>query len=60
MKLALNPERLAEIRAALARNRLTAPLFDTGSFTRHLEAAYAAMHERAQAGLAPEHIYVND
>jgi hypothetical protein len=33
-------------------------LFDIQAFTSHLEAAYSAMHERYQAGLAPEHIEV--
>ena len=37
---------LAQIRAKLARNRKTFPLFDTVRFTRHLEAAYAHMVER--------------
>lgn len=46
--------RLAEIRARLARNRDTHPLFDTARFTRHLEAAYLRMVERQRHGQAPE------
>ena len=57
-KLASDPELMASMRAKLARNRLSEPLFDTKLFTRHLEAAYVAVHERAQAGLPPDHIYV--
>lgn len=37
----------------LAKNRLTTPLFDTERLTRHLEAAYQTMYERAQRGEPP-------
>jgi hypothetical protein len=37
---------------------MKAPLFDIRAFTGHLEAAYSAMYERYQAGLAPEDIEV--
>lgn len=57
-KLASDPGLMASTRTKLARNRLTEPLFDTLLFTRHLEAAYLAVHERAQVGLPPDHIYV--
>jgi len=57
-ELALNPQQHLEIREKLMRNRLTAPLFDVSGFTRHLEAAYTAMHERQRLGLAPEDIEV--
>ncbi|MBR1160270.1 tetratricopeptide repeat protein [Bradyrhizobium elkanii] len=56
--LATHPEKLAALRARLAANRLTAPLFDTRRFTRHIEAAYTAMYERHRAGIAPDHIVV--
>jgi predicted O-linked N-acetylglucosamine transferase (SPINDLY family) len=46
LKLAMEPDTLAAVRAKLARRRDACPLFDTGLFCRHLEAAYAAMHER--------------
>jgi predicted O-linked N-acetylglucosamine transferase (SPINDLY family) len=58
IELARNPARLAGLKMKLAVNRLTKPLFDTAGFTRHLEAAYAAMMERYQAGLSPDHIRV--
>src|SRR5262249_20308746 len=51
IELATNPEKLAAIKRKLANNRLTTPLFDTKLFTKHIEAAYAAMYERYQAGL---------
>jgi predicted O-linked N-acetylglucosamine transferase (SPINDLY family) len=38
--LALEPERLAALRRKLAAQRLTAPLFDTGRFTRDLERLF--------------------
>jgi protein O-GlcNAc transferase len=56
--LATHPEKLAAIKRKLAENRLTMPLFDTKLFTKHIEAAYAAMYERHQAGLAPDHIVI--
>jgi protein O-GlcNAc transferase len=58
IELASNPARLAEIRARLARNRMTAPLFDTKRTTRHIERAYEAMYDRHRAGLPPDHIDV--
>jgi protein O-GlcNAc transferase len=58
-RLASDPDLMASTRAKLARNRLTKPLFDTELFTGHLEAAYVAAHQRAKAGLAPDHIYVD-
>jgi protein O-GlcNAc transferase len=56
--LAMDPEKLRTIKSKLSENRLTAPLFDTRLFTGHIEAAYVAMYERHQAGLAPDHIVV--
>ncbi|CAN5515625.1 tetratricopeptide repeat protein [soil metagenome] len=56
--LATQPDRLKALRQKLADNRLTAPLFDTVRFTRHLEQAYGAMHARRKAGQKPEHIVI--
>ncbi len=58
LTLAREPATLAAIRDKLERNRLTQPLFDTPLFTRHIEAAYSAMWQRHQAGLAPEHLTI--
>lgn len=44
--LARNPPMLAAVKAKLAANRDSFPLFDTERFTRHIEAAYTAMWER--------------
>lgn len=51
--LASTPNELAEIRARLASQRLAAPLFNTGRFCRHLEAAYGQMWASHQRGEAP-------
>ncbi|HWA42792.1 MAG TPA: tetratricopeptide repeat protein [Hypericibacter adhaerens] len=53
-----DPAALAGLKAKLAANRLTAPLFDTDRFARKLEAAYRAMWRRHCAGLAPAPIDV--
>lgn len=52
-KLAREPERLAEIKSKLARNRDTCALFDTPRFARHIEAAYLRMWEIFQRGEPP-------
>jgi predicted O-linked N-acetylglucosamine transferase (SPINDLY family) len=56
--LARNPERLAGIRRTLEQNRIGTPLFDTRLFTRHLESAYLAVHERYRAGSSADHLSV--
>jgi predicted O-linked N-acetylglucosamine transferase (SPINDLY family) len=52
--LAGNRDELAALRARLADNRSTMPLFDTDRYRRHIEAAYQAMWERFQRGEAPD------
>jgi predicted O-linked N-acetylglucosamine transferase (SPINDLY family) len=56
--LATHPEALADLRRRLDENRLTAPLFDTRRHARHMEAAFAAIHERHRSGLSPDHVFV--
>jgi len=51
MKLAGDPAALAAVKAKLAANRGSAPLFDTERFTRNLEAAFTAMWAHQQRGL---------
>jgi len=58
IELALNPNKLADIKSKLANNRLVAPLFDTPLFTKNLEAAYLTMYRQYQADLLPEHISI--
>jgi predicted O-linked N-acetylglucosamine transferase (SPINDLY family) len=58
VELASSPEKLALVKAKLASNRSTAPLFDTKLFTQHLETGYQAMVDRYRAGREPDHIEV--
>jgi len=58
VELAHDAQRCQALRQRLQQNRMTAPLFNTHAYTRHLEAAYSAMVERYQAGLPPEHIQI--
>lgn len=53
LRLAREPATLAALKAELAANRRTYPLFDTARFTRDVERAYAEMWRRYQAGEAP-------
>ncbi|MBK6007916.1 tetratricopeptide repeat protein [Ramlibacter ginsenosidimutans] len=53
LKLALQPQALAEVRAKLARNRATSSLFDTARTCRRIEAAYRIMWERHLRGEPP-------
>ena len=48
LRLANDPAYLASIKAKLARNRLTFPLFDAKRSTRQMEAAYTAVWQRYQ------------
>jgi predicted O-linked N-acetylglucosamine transferase (SPINDLY family) len=58
LALATEPARLAAIRTQLAENRLTHPLFDTALYTRRIEDAFAAAHERQVGGLPPAPIAI--
>lgn len=58
LKLATDGYLLSGIKARLAQNRATCPLFDTDRFRRHIEAAYVTMWERAQRGEAPSSLAV--
>jgi predicted O-linked N-acetylglucosamine transferase (SPINDLY family) len=53
IELARDPAQLAALRARLARNRLTKPLFDIERFRRHLESAYETMWDIHQRGEKP-------
>ena len=53
LELAHDPTRLAALKAKLAANRATAPLFDADRFRRHIERSYEMMMEIARAGDAP-------
>jgi len=59
LRLATDASLLGELRARLATNRLTHPLFDTGRFCRHIESAYTTMWETWQRGEAPRSFAVD-
>jgi protein O-GlcNAc transferase len=54
VQLAVTPAMLADIRAKLAHNRLSHPLFNTERFCRHVESAYLTMQNRHQRGEPPD------
>ena len=54
LRLTRDPMLLARMKAKLAENKSSCAAFDTPRYTRHLESAYAVMHERSRLGLAPE------
>ena len=54
LRLAREPDRLAELRARLQANRLTCSLFDSARFTRHVERAYERMWEIYVSGGKPQ------
>jgi predicted O-linked N-acetylglucosamine transferase (SPINDLY family) len=58
LRLASDRAFFAVIRARLAANRLSTPLFDSRLFVRHLEAGYEAIWRRCRDGLRPDHIDV--
>jgi protein O-GlcNAc transferase len=58
-RLATEPGALAAVRARLAVNRTTQPLFETRRFCRNLESAFVTMHERSQRGEPPAHFSVS-
>ena len=53
LTLARDRARLCDIKAKLARNRDTEPLFDTDRFRRGIEAVYGKMWEIWQTGEKP-------
>ena len=52
-RLARDPAALGAMRHKLEKNLTSAPLFDTGRFRRHLEAAYHTMWQRHERGEIP-------
>jgi predicted O-linked N-acetylglucosamine transferase (SPINDLY family) len=53
LKLATEEGALLAIKARLARNRETFPLFDTDRYRRHIESAYETMWRRHRGGEPP-------
>jgi predicted O-linked N-acetylglucosamine transferase (SPINDLY family) len=59
LRLAAEPERLADCKRHLAEQRSAAPLFDLDRFRRQVEAAYFKMHGLACSGAPPQSFAVN-
>jgi predicted O-linked N-acetylglucosamine transferase (SPINDLY family) len=57
LELATDPERLGAIRADLAENRLTKPLFDTKLYTRHFEKGLWQAYSLYFNGKQPENLW---
>ncbi len=53
LRLATEAEALSAVRARLAAQRMTCPLFASDRYRQHLEVAFATMSERVAAGLPP-------
>ncbi len=58
VSLAGDDSRLAGIKRKLAVGLEASPLFDPRTFTRHLEAGFAAIYERYHSNQAREHVVV--
>ena len=56
--LALDPGKLAAVKAKLSEKVKTTPLFNIELFTRHFEGALQAMWENHEAGNEPRHLHV--
>jgi predicted O-linked N-acetylglucosamine transferase (SPINDLY family) len=54
LTLASSPALLAEVRAKLAHQLATRPVFDTDLYRRHLESAFLTLCERQRRGESPE------
>ena len=54
VSLAMDKPNLAALRGRLHSERMSAPLFDSHRFCRHLESAYTTMAHRAMMELPPE------
>ena len=58
LDLATNSQRLSKIKAKLAAKRSSAPLFNLGLFTRHLEKGFQEAYQLYFDGKSPENISV--
>lgn len=56
LKLARDPEYLADVKKRVKQGISTGPLFDTATFTRNFETLMEKTLERYNAGLQPDHI----
>ena len=56
IELATHPEKMEELRKRLLQNSQTKPLFNTATYTKHVENAFKQMYDRYQAKLAPANL----
>jgi predicted O-linked N-acetylglucosamine transferase (SPINDLY family) len=56
--LACDSAALDAMKEKIANKRLSAPLYDTPLFVRHLETAFRQMYERHLCGLPPDHLFI--
>ena len=54
IELALNPDKLKQLKDKVLRKRLTTALFDPAANTRHIENAYLEMYRRYQLNISNE------
>ena len=59
-RYARDPQALAAVKAKLAANRLTTPLFDSARFVRTLEQGFEKIFRRFLDGEQPRHIVLDD
>ena len=60
IELATSSAKLKAIKDKLSTNRHSSHLFDTLSYSKHIESVYTKMYERYLAGSPPDHIYIAD
>ena len=58
IELAMNPQKLLDIKFKLANTRLSSPLFDTPLFTKHVESAYIQMYDVYKANLPSDNLFI--
>jgi predicted O-linked N-acetylglucosamine transferase (SPINDLY family) len=57
LALASHPERLAAVKAKLAKNRMTTPLFDTKRYAKNFEIGMRRAYDLYLDGKEPEDIW---
>jgi protein O-GlcNAc transferase len=58
IELAINPQRMDDLKKKLINNRHSSALFNTALFVQNLEKGFCQMMERHHANLAPDHFTV--
>ena len=58
VRLGSDAEMVRQLKDKIARQRLSAPLFNMSRLTRHVEQAYEEMQQRVMQGQDPQNIEV--